>query len=488
MPPNIDSVTAKIYENPLYARIALCASFRLYLKVVYFLVNQSPIIIKPFHEKIIRALENLVMGRNTERNLCINIPVGAGKSLIVEYFISWCFARNINNAFIYLSHSDTLINKLSAETKDICQSEQWMRVFNAQLSKDSRSKTNWKFHGAINRTGLMAAATGSGLTGVDAGNPNVDGFSGALIIDDPLDVGNARYEAARKECIEFYTDKLETRRRTPTTPTILIQQRLHKDDLTGFVKAARPGEWNFLTIPALTKDSDGNDVSFWPERYPVEQLKTIQETNPYLFNCQYQQEPISKGGNVIKSEWFKFYASWEDITPDRIFITADTAQKKEEHNDFSVFSSWFVYKNNLYLLDLVRGKWESPELRKTAISFWDKWKLGWNGKEPNIFYIEDKSSGTGLIQDLQRDTGIPVMGLPRVKDKLTRVEDVLPYVQCGRVFLPVDENYQFNPAFLGECEEFRRDMKHKNDDQIDCLADAINKGLSAGGADSFSNL
>lgn len=363
-----------------------------------------------------------------------------------------------------------------------------MRLFNASLSRDSRSKTNWKFHGAINRTGLMAGTTGGGITGLDAGNPNIDGFSGALIIDDPLDVGKARYQTAREECVEFYTDKLETRRRTPNTPTILIQQRLHKDDLTGFVKANRPGEWKFVTVQALQEDGNGNDISFWEERYPVKHLQVMQDTNPYLFNCQYQQDPISKGGNVIKSEWFGFYPSWEDITPDRVFLTGDTAQKKAEHNDYSVFCAWFTYKNNLYLLDMVRGKWESPELRKVAISFWDKWKGGWNGRAPNVFYIEDKSSGTGLIQDMQRDTGIPVMGVQRVKDKLTRVEDVLPYIQCGRVFLFSNESWGFNPIILGECEEFRRDDKHKYDDIIDNIVDAINVGLSAAGLGSFANL
>lgn len=178
-------------------------------------------------------------------------------------------------------------------------------------------------NGAKNRTGLTAGTTGGAITGLDAGNPNIDGFSGALIIDDPMDAGNARYEKSREEVVTFYDEKLATRRRTPTTPTILIMQRLHLDDLVGWIEKNEPDEWDVVKIPAL--DENGN--SFWEERYPARELKQIQTVNNFKFQSQYQQNPIASGGAVIKTEWFKYYPLNIQFEYKRIFITGDTAPK-----------------------------------------------------------------------------------------------------------------------------------------------------------------
>lgn len=481
----LDELLEAVHSNLDYSRMLLCAEFEQYLDVVYYIVNESEFIKKPFHKKVVSKLEDIVYQRNAKRNLGLNIPVGSGKSLIVEYFISWCFARSINHTFIYLSHSDDLISKLSKETKEICEHPEWIRIFGQRLKKDAKSKTNWSFDGAINRTGLMAGTVGGGVTGLDAGNPNVEGFSGALIIDDPVDVGKIRYPKTREECIEYYTDKLETRRRTMETPTILIMQRLHKGDLSGHLQEAFPEDWDFVTVQAYNEKTG---ESFWPERYSVESLQKMKNKNPYLYTSQYQQEPITKGGNVIQSEWFEYYPTFEDIKPKTLFMTADTAQKKEEKNDYTVFCWWFVYKNSLHLLDMFRKKMESPELRKMAVVFWDKWKRGMNGRLPSRCWIEDKSSGTGLIQDLKRDTAIPVFGVQVEKDKLTRLEDVLPYIECGRVKLYKDENWDYNPTILAECEGFARDLSHSHDDIVDNFSMAIKKGLCAGEASVYDNI
>ena len=148
-------------------------------------------------------------------------------------------------------------------------------MFEHQLKKDDRQRVNFSFEGSKNRTGLTAGTTGGAITGLDAGNPNIEGFSGALIIDDPMDAGNARYEKSREEVVTFYDEKLSTRRRTPNTPTILIMQRLHLDDLVGWIEKNEPQEWEIVKISAL----DENGQSFWEERYPVEELKHIQRIN-----------------------------------------------------------------------------------------------------------------------------------------------------------------------------------------------------------------
>lgn len=587
---------------------AVCKKdFKSYILTLYYLVNGSKYKLKPFHLKVMKALQDLVEGKALKRNLALCLPVGSGKSVLVEYFITWCFARSVDNMFVYTAYSDRLINKLSKETKDIIEHPAWKLLFNHFLKKDDRQKINYSFQGAKNRTGLTAGTMNSALTGIDAGVVSVDGFSGALICfpydqlvwtnqgklkigeivekklvvkvysynfdkrevelqpieayvrnegDDivrvtmkngtsfectknhrvwtqnrgyveakdlisgvditlslfghsdtaePLAIGNAvvdnisiigyehnsfcltvhnnhnmfvgesqaylvkncddpssadeiQFPNAREAVIRTYDEKLATRRRTPTTPTILIMQRLHVDDLVGWTKKNEPDQWEYVEVPAL----DENDKSFWEERYPAEELKRIREINPYKFQAQYQQNPIVAGGQMIKSEWFQFYQTHPKYT--RIFITSDTAMKTGQHNDYSVFMVWGVYQHSIYLIDMVRGKWEAPELLRQIRDLTNRYWLWENRLKMSALYIEDKASGVGLIQQMKRESKVPVIPLTPTKDKVSRVEEALPFLQAGRVFLPFNREYGQNPVIIGECEMFARDLSHTHDD------------------------
>lgn len=403
----------------------------------------------------------------------------SGKSLLVEYFITWCFARSVDNAFCYVAYSDRLITKLSKESKDIIESEAFKLLFNHYLKKDDRQKINYSFQGAKNRTGLTAGTLNSALTGIDVGNPNVEGFSGALIVDDAMSADEAVFPNARETVVRVYDEKLATRRRTAHAPTILIMQRLHVDDLVGWTKKNEPDQWEYVEVPAL----DENDKSFWEERYPAEELKRIREINPYKFQAQYQQNPIVAGGQMIKSEWFQFYQTHPKYT--RIFITSDTAMKTGQHNDYSVFMVWGVYQHSIYLIDMVRGKWEAPELLRQIRDLTNRYWLWENRLKMSALYIEDKASGVGLIQQMKRESKVPVIPLTPTKDKVSRVEEALPFLQAGRVFLPFNREYGQNPVIIGECEMFARDLSHSHDDVTDTLTYAIQVSSGLGRAVSI---
>lgn len=468
-----DTLIQYVQDNAPIVQAACKKDFEFYLTTVFYLINGSRFMLKPFHKTVISKLQAIVECKNTKRNLALCLPVGSGKSLIIEYFITWCFARSVDNTFCYNSHSDRLINRLSKECKDIIEHPYWIMLFGHQLKKDDRQRVNFSFEGAKNRTGLTAGTTGGAITGLDAGNPNIDGFSGALIIDDPMDAGNARYEKSREEVVIFYDEKLSTRRRTPTTPTILVMQRLHLDDLVGWIEKNEPDEWDIVKIAAL--DDDGN--SFWQERYPVDELKHIQRVNSFKFQAQYQQDPVASGGAVIKTEWFKYYSTNANHLYKRIFITGDTAQKVKEHNDWSVFFVWGVTNfGKLQLLDRLRGKWEAPDLKRQVKMLWNRWSCGLGRTPCSGLYVEDKASGTGLIQEIKRECAIPILPLQADKDKLTRLEAVLAHIEAGNVELPNGPEY--NKELLNECEAFTRDDSHSHDDQVDALVYGIMVGLS----------
>ena len=146
--------------------------------------------------------------------------------------------------------------------------------------------------------------------------------------------------------------------------------------------------------------------------------------------------------------------------------------KVKEHDDYSVFGVWgLTTDHKMRLLDLVRGKWEAPDLKRQVVDLWNRWQIDWE-TYASALYIEDKASGTGLIQEL-KVVGIPVIPLVADKDKLTRVEDALPYIEAGLVELPENPNYTFVRNFVNECEAFTRDDSHAHDDQVDILTYAV---------------
>jgi len=153
-------------------------------------------------------------------------------------------------------------------------------------------------------------------------------------------------------------------------------------------------------------------------------------------------------------------------------IFADTAQKTKEHNDYSVFQCWGRSKNGqAVLIDQIRGKWEAPELKVQARAFWRKHQSA-QGSPLRAFKVEDKVSGTGLIQELKRE-GIPMIGIKRNTDKVTRAYDAAPFIESGNVLIP--ERAPWLSDFLAECAAFP-DGAH--DDQVDPMMDAVAEILS----------
>lgn len=353
-------------------RLICLASFKAYIKTVFFAINGKKFTFKPFHETIIQKLQDIADGKNTKKNLLLNIPVGSGKSLIVEMFITWCFARDISCKFCYVSHSADLIAKLSNETKEIICSDEWYALFKQELKRSERAKLEYSFEGAGSRSGLTGASIGGAITGVDAGNPNAQGFGGGLIIDDPMDVGDANSETAKAETVRLYTDKLSTRLRSQNTPIILIMQRIGVDDLAAYVMKNEPDEWDVVKISALYKDDKNTWQSIWPEKYPVNKLLRMEQVNPTLFWSQYMQEPRVAGGNLFKDTMFVRgpMPSHYDYT----FITCDTASTSKTSSDYTVAAFWGVSIDEkggkrLYLLDILRDKIDSAQCEDYLIPF-----------------------------------------------------------------------------------------------------------------------
>ena len=215
----------------------------------------------------------------------------------------------------------------------------------------------------------------------------------------------------------------------------------------------------------------------WPYKHTAEELEALAASDIYNYSAQYLQDPHKKGGSIFQTEWWKYYKVEPEYTWKAIFC--DTALKDGQRNDFSVFQCWAYYQGRIYLLDQYRGKVQATDLKKKFIEFWNKHKPHTGSPQPlRAAYVEDKASGTQLIQDIQRAGGIPVIAVPRHKSKVERAVNFSPWIRSGLLYLPENADWLYD--YKNEFERFSPLMTHKHDDQIDPTLDAIENMLISG--------
>ena len=457
------------------------------------------------HEYISDAIDAVVAGKIP--NLVINVPPGSGKTELLTNLIARGMARSARSRFLYLSFSQSLVEDVSATARNIVKSDDFQRLWPVEISRSTDAKASWKTTVEGYEAGhVYSASMGGQVTGRRAGTLADAGFTGAIILDDPLKPEDAFSKTARNKANRKILNTVNSRKAKSSTPIILIMQRLHVEDPTNFVMTGNvPGEWHQITVPALIddayiaklpehiqkkiprdveRDAKGRQ-SYWPLKESLQSLLQLEQggqdkdgatVSRYTFSSQYQQAPKKLGGDLVKAEWFGRYVELPVLKWRAIW--ADTAQKVKEHNDYSVFlCGGLGHDNRLYILDVRRGKWESPELIKEAKAFINKHKDS-NTKIGKLRYmaIEDKASGTTLIQTVSRQTTLPIKAIQRSTDKLTRTMDVVFYVEERRVWLPASAPWLLN--YIEEIEGLTADMTHDHDDQWDPTIDAINDTLA----------
>ena len=386
--------------------------------------------------------------------------------------MAWAYAMNPFSNFIYTSYSGDLCVKHSKMVRNIVTSDLFQKLFGVYIDVNTSASDLWRINGGGE---FRAVPLGGAITGFGAGT-FADQFGGAIIVDDFLKADNYKSKAEKQNVIDIFENTLRSRKNRPAKdPTIIIAQRLAKDDLIDYIREKYPDEWDFFIIPALDEKTE---QSFWEDRYPAKMLMQMKEENPFLFYSQYQQAPIAMGGGIIKHSWWGYYKDKEDTRYRKIFITADTAVKTKEWNDYTAIGCWGVtVGNRLRLLDMIHGKFEIPELQATMMAFWEKWKMGIGNCRCSEIMIEDKASGMQLIQQLRRVGGLPIHAITPEKDKLSRVYDVIPQIAAGNVELPESENHPISREFLAESDSFSADDSHEHDDMVDMAVYAIDKAF-----------
>lgn len=447
----------------------LCLNdFKIFCIYVFKFVYRKTFIWSEHHDEISKALMRVWLGM--DQNLIINIPPRYSKTEMVCLFVAWTYSHNENCEYLHLSYSSDLAVRNSDKIRQIIKSAFYQDLFAVPIDRDNDKKSEWRTtDGGI----FYATAAGGQITGFGAGSTDEldeDGefrFSGCVLIDDPLKPKDA-HTLHRERTNDNWDETIKSRRNGDTTPVICIMQRIHEGDFTAHLQADSSETFKILKMKALREDG----TALWPKKHDADKLAQMRDNNVYVFSSQYQQEPTPSGGSIFKADWWK-YCIELPAEFDEVIITADTAQKTAERHDYSVFQAWGKITDKqgsrIYLIDQIRGKWEAPDLERVASVFISRVKHVY--PELNTVYIEDKASGTGLIQSIKGKAGVIIEPVQREKDKTTRAFDAAPHVQAGEVWL--QETSSFVGVFVAECSSFSAEMAHLHDDQVDPMMDAV---------------
>lgn len=432
-----------------------------FTRYIYKENTRRNFIVAPHFIKIANTLEEVAKG-NIKR-LIINIPPRYGKTeLAVKCFIAWSLAKNPQSKFIHLSYSDSLALDNSSQTKEYIESDAFQKFWEMKLKKDAQSKSKWfnDFGG-----GVYATASGGAITGFGAGVTESKEFSGAIIIDDPLKPDDALSEIKRKAVNERFNNTIRSRVNDRETPIIVIMQRLHENDMSGFLLAGGSGEdWHHLCLPAL---NDKNEP-LWEDKHTFAELEQIRQANRYNFSGQYMQTPSPEEGGEWRKDWFEII-NRNDVPDVEWDMFIDGAYTKDTKNDPTGIQIGAKIGQNYFILSSIDKYLEMPELIKFIPEHIEAL-----GIKVRMIYVEPKASGKSIAQLIQSTTSLNITELKSnfvSVSKIERARSASPYIEGGRVKL-IKGNW--NEHFLHQIAVF---PNGKHDEHIDLTAYGIENKL-----------
>jgi predicted phage terminase large subunit-like protein len=423
----------------------------------------------PYLEVMAAKLAACLTGRGPKR-IILCLPPRSLKSITVSVAaVAWMLGHDPTKQIIGASYGQDLADKHARDTRNIMTSSFYRKVFpGTQLSPQKLSVNDFM-------TTEQGFRMGTSVTGVLTGRGG-----DILIIDDPLKPEDALSDTKRSSVNEWYDSTLLSRLNNKKDGIIIIvMQRLHQDDLVGHV-LERGEDWEVISFAAIAEENTvhtyetvrGSSIYkrqigdvLNPDRESFASLLSTKElVGTFTFSSQYQQNPTPVGGAMVKTDWLMYY---DPLAPMKRFSVIcqswDTANKGGELNDYSVCTTWGLCDGRYYLLDVFRKRLNYPELKAEVQNQIKK-------HNSQIVLIEDKGSGTQLIQELRILSGCKVRAYapPSQMDKVMRMFAQTAKFESGKVHLPNDATW---------LEEYRRELTafpgSKFDDQVDSTTQAL---------------
>lgn len=431
----------------------------------FYELNPQAALVGGGHVEVMAAkLDACRMGKI--KRLIINVPPRHLKSHCASVaFPAWYLGHNPAGHVICASYGQDLADKLARDCRTLMSSAWYRRLFPTRLA-ERRALHDFA---TIQQGTRMATSVGGVLTGRGAD---------LIVIDDALKPDDALSESQRTSVNRWYDNTLLSRLNNKETGCIIIvMQRLHQDDLVGHVLEQEP--WEVVSFPAIAEEDEIHHIEsplgarsfrrragdvLHPERESRATLAVIRQTiGEYNFASQYQQNPTPLGGAMVKTAWLRFYSLDERPARfSRIIQSWDTANKAAELNDYSVATTWGIDGKCFYLLDVYRRRLNYPDLKRAIEEQAQRHRA-------STILIEDKASGTQLIQDFSgRLWGITPYVPPPNTDKVMRLHAQTAVFENGFVLLPRTADWLSD--YVKEITSF---PGSRYDDQVDSTTQAL---------------
>jgi predicted phage terminase large subunit-like protein len=432
-----------------------------------------------WHLEVLAAkLEDVRQGHC--KRLIVNVPPRHLKSHAISIaFAAWLLGHDPTKKILSVTYAQDLSENLARRSRTLMTSGFYEALFDTRLSKGREAVSDFE---TTNGGYRLSTSIGGVLTG--------RGADIIIIIDDPLKADDALSEPRRRSVNDWYDNTLRSRLNSQEGGAIIIvMQRLHADDLVAHVQQSET--WEVLSFPAVAERDETYDIATPYGRKLIQRKEgeILQPTllspttlevhrramTEYNFTAQYQQNPQPPSGIIVKREWLRFFGP-NDLPSkfDQIVQSWDTANKDSELANFSVCTTWGMKDKRMYLIDVFRRKLNFPELKRFVRELATL-------HHADVVLIEDKASGTSLIQQLRADFFSKAQAAPALDgDKIMRLRSQTAKIEGGFVLFPKEAPWL--DAYVHELVSF---PNAKNDDQVDSTVFALAWSTPTGGAESW---
>jgi predicted phage terminase large subunit-like protein len=456
MTPCPADMCADLLRNDLYA----------FIHRSFLALNPGKPFLNNWHIELLAAKLEEVR-RGSCKRLIISLPPRHLKSHATSIaFPAWILGHEPAKQLLVVTYAQDLSDKLARDSRTLMTSPFYQALFDTRLSKGREAISEYETTEGGYR---LSTSVGGVLTGRGAD---------IIIIDDALKADDALSELRRRSVNEWYDNTLRSRLNSQETGAIIIvMQRLHADDLVAHVQ--KHEHWDVLSFPAIAEQDETYDFltpygnkrihrkngeALHPAVFSLAALELQRRAmTEYNFTAQYQQNPQPPSGIIVQRKWLRFYSPQDKPEQfDQIIQSWDTANKDTELSNYSVCTTWGLKAQHMFLLDVFRHKLEFPDLKRALRELATLHRA-------NIVLVEDKASGSSLIQELQFEHFSLVQAAPAIDgDKIMRLRAQTAKIEGGFVLFPQQAHWL--ESYLLELLTF---PNSKYDDQVDSTVFAL---------------
>lgn len=457
-----------------------------FMKAAWHLIDPAPFSDNWHLDAIAEHLEHCCFhdAEPPIKRLIINIPPRCSKSSILVCFVAWVWAQPVNShtsgpgvQFMCGSYAQNLSLRDSLKVRRLVESawyqKRWPRV---QITDDQNTKTEFQ----TTAGGYRLSISIGGQTTGHGGN--------IIILDDPNNVKDIESEADRLSAINWFDGSISTRLNNANEGVVIVvQQRVHEEDITGHILSTEPENWVHLMLP-MEYEKDRAELIYpnligfsdprteekellVPDRFDRAAVESLtRRLGTYRAAGQLQQRPAPKGGGILKRHYWKDWDKAEYPACSLVIGSVDTAYTEKQENDYSAMTIWGVFEDEYENVKVVmmhawKGRYELHDLVERIAMSAKKFRI-------DTLLVENKAAGISVAQEIRRlyrheDYGV-LLEDPKASDKVARAYSVQHIFEEGYVHAPLDRAWA--DGVVTECEQF---PKAKNDDLTDTVVQAI---------------